>query len=138
MLLKFIWLFFSTKYRLNRQGYWCVFGCLIAVNCGLLLAFVNAKSLEPVIVPVVVVPSFFLIWSYLGQTVKRLHDIGKSGWLIVPLAAAGFIPVCGFWLSWTILLGLGIIPGVPIANEYGPPYSGLFPSSEQKAIENAE
>ena len=44
---------------------------------------------------------------------RRLHDIGKSGWLQL----LGFIPVIG----WAILIYWGAQPGDAGANQYGQP-----------------
>ena len=43
---------------------------------------------------------------------RRLHDIGKSGWLQL----LGFIPLIG----WAILIYWGAQPGQPESNQYGP------------------
>jgi uncharacterized membrane protein YhaH (DUF805 family) len=51
---------------------------------------------------------------------RRLHDIGKSGWLQL----LGIIPVIG----WAILIYWAAQPGQPGANEYGhPPGEGASP-----------
>ncbi|NPC58005.1 DUF805 domain-containing protein [Caenimonas soli] len=44
---------------------------------------------------------------------RRLHDIGKSGWLQL----LGFIPLIG----WAILIYWAAQPGQPESNQYGPP-----------------
>ena len=44
---------------------------------------------------------------------RRLHDIGKSGWLQL----LGLIPVVG----WILLIYWAAQPGEPAANQYGPP-----------------
>lgn len=44
---------------------------------------------------------------------RRLHDIGKSGWLQL----LGFIPVIG----WVLLIYWAAQPGDAAANQYGPP-----------------
>ena len=44
---------------------------------------------------------------------RRLHDIGKTGWLQL----LGLIPVVG----WIILIYWAAQPGEPAANQYGPP-----------------
>lgn len=44
---------------------------------------------------------------------RRLHDIGKSGWLQL----LGFIPLIG----WAILIYWAAQPGDAAANQYGPP-----------------
>jgi uncharacterized membrane protein YhaH (DUF805 family) len=45
-------------------------------------------------------------------TIRRLHDIGKSGWNIL----FGFIPCVGGF----ILLYFALMPGDPGTNEFGP------------------
>ena len=44
---------------------------------------------------------------------RRLHDIGKSGWLQL----LALIPLVG----WVILIYWAAQPGDPAANQYGPP-----------------
>ena len=44
---------------------------------------------------------------------RRLHDIGKSGWLQL----LGLIPIVG----WILLIYWAAQPGEPAANQYGPP-----------------
>ena len=48
----------------------------------------------------------------LGLTVRRLHDVGKSGWWFF----IGFIPLIGWiWLIWLLAT-----PSQATPNEYGP------------------
>jgi len=47
----------------------------------------------------------------LGVAVRRLHDIGRSGWWIL----VGIIPLVG----WIVLLVWYLTPGTPGSNEYG-------------------
>ncbi|MEN6619429.1 MAG: DUF805 domain-containing protein [Rikenellaceae bacterium] len=56
--------------------------------------------------------SIALLIPSLAVTVRRLHDIGKSGWMIL----VGLIPVVGtIWL-----LVLLFTEGTSASNEYGP------------------
>ena len=48
----------------------------------------------------------------LAVTVRRLHDVGKSGWMIL----VGFIPIVG--AIWLIILT--VTDSQPGENEYGP------------------
>ncbi|CAI8245373.1 MAG: Uncharacterised protein [Methanobacteriota archaeon] len=64
---------------------------------------------------VTVVVSLGLFLPYLSVSVRRLHDIGKSGWyflLIIPLSiiCIGII----LWIVWMISEG-------ELTNQYGPP-----------------
>ena len=51
---------------------------------------------------------------------RRLHDIGKSGWLQL----LGLIPIIG----WAILIYWAAQPGEPAANAYGEPPSDTPPA----------
>lgn len=54
----------------------------------------------------------------LGVAIRRLHDVGKSGWFIL----IGLIPIVG-WIGILILLVMDSNPGT---NKYGPnPKCGL-------------
>jgi uncharacterized membrane protein YhaH (DUF805 family) len=74
---------------------------------------------------------FWPIWLFCAASVlaKRLHDRGRSGWwsaiiLLAVLLAFGqpslvvAIP-CSLVLAWS-LIDLGLMPGEPGSNRYGP------------------
>lgn len=56
--------------------------------------------------------SLAILLPYLGLSVRRLHDINKSGWLLL----LGLIPIVG----WVILIIWWAKEGDPNENEYGP------------------
>jgi uncharacterized membrane protein YhaH (DUF805 family) len=60
--------------------------------------------------------SAFIVLAYaqLAVFAKRFHDRGKIGWWVL----IAFVPVIGFF--W-ILIELGMLPGDPGPNAYGPP-----------------
>jgi uncharacterized membrane protein YhaH (DUF805 family) len=60
--------------------------------------------------------SLALLVPSLAVGARRLHDIGKSGWLQL----LALIPVVG----WIILIYWDAQPGQPVANSYGPPPEG--------------
>ena len=49
--------------------------------------------------------------------VRRLHDIGLSGWLIL----LSFVPIAGWMLGIVMLLLLMVLPGERGRNCYGEP-----------------
>ncbi|MFV0431587.1 MAG: DUF805 domain-containing protein [Alphaproteobacteria bacterium] len=55
--------------------------------------------------------SFIFVWINIALTVKRLHDIGITGWATLIL----FIPVVAFFLSLFLLF----CPGTKGENSYG-------------------
>ena len=67
-------LLFSFQGRTRRSHFWI--GWLIVQGLGFVLGFI----------PVVGILGLVLIWPNLAINVKRLHDMGKSGWLqLIPI-----------------------------------------------------
>jgi uncharacterized membrane protein YhaH (DUF805 family) len=78
--------------------------------------------------------SLALLLPSLGVSVRRLHDIGKSGWLVLLPVIPWFLTAAFMFVFWplTIVSGLaGLIcvgyliylytqPGVAGSNEFGP------------------
>lgn len=60
--------------------------------------------------------SLAMLLPSLAAGARRLHDIGKSGWLQL----LGIIPIIG----WILLIYWASQPGQPGANQYGHPPSG--------------
>lgn len=56
----------------------------------------------------------------LGLVVRRLHDIGQTGWLVVILIILGIIPYLGILSAIGILI-IAFMKGQPGENKYGPP-----------------
>ena len=52
-----------------------------------------------------------LVWSGIAVSVKRLHDIGISGWWTIPC----FVP----YVSYIAVIALGLIRGQAGKNAYG-------------------
>ena len=97
---------FTAEGRLNRMGYFLRMLCVFAVALAGSAVCEPAPALGlPLLVAAVVLNAL--------QVVKRLHDLGQSGWLIllclVPIANVGV----GLWL----LFG----PGEKGFNRYGAP-----------------
>lgn len=51
--------------------------------------------------------------------VRRFHDIGQSGWLVLGFYVASVVPVVNIvsTVAWLVMLGLDSVPG---PNQYGP------------------
>lgn len=62
-------LFFSFEGRTRRSHFWI--GWLVCLGLGVVLSWI----------PVLGFLSIALIWPHLAITVKRLHDMGHTGWL---------------------------------------------------------
>ena len=64
--------------------------------------------------------SLAMLVPALAVGARRLHDIGKSGWLQL----LGLIPIIG----WILLIYWACQPGQPEANQYGaPPSTAVVP-----------
>jgi len=137
---------FRFEGRVPRLAY--LFGAAVAHG----LSTVDIPELGPLANPVAI--ACFWVGKFLLATlaVKRLHDIGASGWWAVPivapmavwgggigtlaLLAPGLTADLAAEMNWGALLGaglvfraialiLGLIPGQAKDNEYGPDPKGL-------------
>ena len=55
----------------------------------------------------------------IGATVRRLHDLGQTGWYALALVLVSFIPVLGLIVGIGALIYLSITPGNISENSYG-------------------
>ncbi len=93
--------------RINRITYWhaVIFIWLAFYVCYNLIEYVFGTPATMILYP-------FLFWSLLATAIKRLHDVGKSGYALLIL----IIPILGpLWLIYQ----LGFKKGVAAANDYG-------------------
>ncbi|MGB8215285.1 MAG: DUF805 domain-containing protein [Anaerolineales bacterium] len=106
--------------RARRKEYWMfyLFNLIIAIVIGVIVGIAtsmdanNGTSLAPIFTVLSYLYSFAILLPSLGVTVRRLHDIGKSGWWIF----ISLIPIIGdIWLL--VLLCTDSQPGT---NQYGP------------------
>jgi uncharacterized membrane protein YhaH (DUF805 family) len=107
------WLLLSLKGRISRGIYWLSYFflmCVTAVLVGQLIGGEQASffAIAQAIGPFVILGT---IYANLAISVKRLHDIGYSGFL----ALAMFIPL----LNVAFTIWVGIVPGTHGPNPYG-------------------
>ena len=94
--------------RARRREYWMFVLISFLISCGLAVISAMANSLT------------FLSWIYslavlvpsLAVSVRRLHDIGRSGWWLL----IGLIPLVGI----IVLIVFFATEGQPGDNQYGP------------------
>ena len=130
---------FSFKGRIPRRTFWAVFGFLIAL-C-LIVAIVLNFAIFPVMdkidfdrlpllvqIPIgiidwlVVISAYGLfIWVVLANNVKRWHDLGYSGWMVL----LGLIPFVGI----IVIIFTGFFLGQKTPNEYGPDPLAMLPNT---------
>lgn len=127
----------DTRGRLSRGGLWLTyFGAL-----GFALVTLPLLALFAFLLVIVWVPAMVVL---LLGLIRRLHDRGKSGWLLLPVYGAwllsvlivfgfgvppgegslGFIAVVAMGLFFVgglwLLIELLLLPGTPGPNRFGP------------------
>ncbi|KAF2518853.1 DUF805 domain-containing protein [Flavobacterium salilacus subsp. salilacus] len=100
---------FSGRARRSEYWYFVLFSTIISIVLNLIDMFLlNMREvgvISTIYSLVVFIPS-------LAVAVRRLHDVGKSGWYYLLI----FLPIIG----WIWLLVLFFTEGDSGANEYGP------------------
>ena len=96
---------FTIEGRASRSEYWSFYLVFIIADIGLTIAD-SALGTPLVLLLLALIPASFC------AAIRRMHDIGKSGWWLL----IGFIPLIGglVLLYWFIFDG-----GQPHANDYG-------------------
>jgi uncharacterized membrane protein YhaH (DUF805 family) len=121
MLRKLAILFLLPKGRLNRMVYvLCTVSCIIILQ--LLKTYLNGKCPQDFIYGVMVILLFILAYVATCLSIKRAHDMGRSGyfilWLLVPIINIGA------WIT------LWFVPGDEGANKYGAPLGKIKKQTE--------
>ena len=93
--------------RARRQEYWMfvLFNMIFTYGGLFLLGFLSAAVDSPYIIFIVYIYIFSMIIPSIAVGVRRMHDVGKSGWYIL-------IPIYSFILAVT--------EGERGPNQYGP------------------
>ncbi|TYP76158.1 DUF805 domain-containing protein [Aquimarina intermedia] len=109
--------FANFEGRARRTEYWmfCLFNCLIVFGLAILagvFAAMDIQALSLLFMGCYMVYALLALIPSLAVTVRRLHDTGKSGWMLL----IGLIPFIGsIWL-----LVLYATEGDQGDNQYGP------------------
>ncbi len=148
MQFNILWLLFSTRGRMNRKGYLASF-CVTVIACimydrlmvveermaRIMPRTIMVTLIELIIVSGAMVSILMVFWINVAQIVKRLHDLGLSGLLVVSLVVLGLVlsaylpPQCYIVFVGLTLLLFGGCPGTKDENKYGRPNKSLFPKS---------
>lgn len=105
----------TAQGRASRAEFWCYFFAFL-VFCCLWLAFIEILTIWfgdiNLIDFVLLYIPFIFLPPLAAACIRRLHDLGKSGWLGLLL----LLPLLN-------ILGIGILcmPGAPGPNQYGAP-----------------
>ena len=107
--------YFEFSGRSTRAEYW--WWILFASVTALILTIVDIQIGTASEMGFGVLYSVFVLATFipgLAVLVRRLHDVGKSGWFLL----IGLIPLVG-----AIVVLVSILPGSEIENKYGSPRS---------------
>jgi uncharacterized membrane protein YhaH (DUF805 family) len=122
-------LLWSWEGRIGRARFWLGVLLVILMSIGFgivgsLLGIPIDTGTAPVAEEISLAGAVYLIaamiavaYAQLAVYAKRFHDRGKSAWWVL----IAFVPIVGFF--W-ILIELGMLPGDPGPNAYGPPELG--------------
>ncbi len=102
--------FVSFKGRIRRSRFWAT---NIAISLALLAKELLAEELlGPIFTFIIIIPA---IWFTFDNCVKRLHDLGKSGWWVWLL----LVPI----VNIVLFIYLAFFKGQECDNRFGPnPY----------------
>lgn len=103
-------LLFSFKGRINRAKWWLavLVSIIISIVAAILGAIVRSDALNALISLIALVPQ---VWISLATSVKRLHDLNRTGaWLVLfylgPVVLAGvFFAAAGMDVALALLSG---------------------------------
>ena len=99
--------FLNPEGRLPQFHYWVLFAVMVALYIPVLIL---ARILGSVAL-ILILP---LLWPSIVVQIKRLHDLGFTGWLVL----INLVPILGGLL---MLIWLGFFKGSDLPNPYGPP-----------------
>ena len=103
---------FSLKGRIRRTQYWLTHFCLSLLMVPSRISGDNMSDGVAIYTLIIIIP---FIWISITNSVKRLHDLGKSGWL----ALLFLIPVVNLIFG----IYVAFFKGEKFDNKYGPnPY----------------
>jgi uncharacterized membrane protein YhaH (DUF805 family) len=125
---------FGFRGRLSRAGFWETVASILLVDVlivlgGLYAADSGAPAGQALLQAAPWALILLTVWGSLATSVKRLHDRGRTGWLIL----IALIPVIG-WL-W-LLVDLFLLEGDEGRNRYGrPPHSPPGPDAPRSRFD---
>jgi uncharacterized membrane protein YhaH (DUF805 family) len=104
---------FSGRSRRKEYWYFQLFNAIVMIFLGLFAVAFSDQG-KPAMIPfgLMSVYGLVLFVPSLAVTVRRLHDIGRSGWWYF----IAFVPLIGGLILFVFML----LDGDPERNEYGP------------------
>lgn len=110
---------FEGRARRSEYWYYTLFNTLIYIVLTIVLTFLSVQTRNSDVTLLVWVWQIAVLLPTLGVGVRRLHDVGCSGWWLL----IGLIPIFGaFFLLYHFCLDSD-----PGDNQYGPNPKGIQP-----------
>ena len=108
-----LWLLFGLAGRVSRTVYWLCYALTICVQSAILAQLIGAEQASLYRLASAIGPAILLVtlYSNLAVSVKRLHDVGYSGFLALAL----LIPFVNLAFS----VWVGVLPGTAGPNKFG-------------------
>lgn len=99
--------------RAQRMEYWmfCLFNFIISIAIGVVEGLLGTMGIIGLIY------CFAILLPGIGVSIRRLHDIGKTGWWLL----IAFVPLLGA----IVLLIFMVLDSQPGDNQYGPNPKGV-------------
>ena len=106
-------LLFSSQGRMRRTKYWIINLCAGLLSLPVYLIKENDASMGVLIGMFII--TILLAWISFATSIKRYHDLGKSGWFVL----LQLIPIIGY----AFIIYAAFFKGQEHDNKYGPnPY----------------
>lgn len=94
----------SFKGRATRSEYWWFYLFTIIVSFALSFVLEIMRVPEATVLTINILYSLALLLPSMAVGVRRLHDIGRSGyWLLIPMSAYIILPICGAALYFSMM-----------------------------------
>lgn len=103
---------FSGRSARSEYWWWTLFVVLVNVTFNMLMSAGLSDSAQMIVVAVVLVFSVATLVPGLAVSIRRLHDVGRSGWWMLLL----LIPLIGM----LVLLYFAVQPSEGRTNDWGP------------------
>ena len=103
---------FSGRSRRTEYWYFLLFNIIVGIVLGLIDALLGTRSSSAGAGLLSGIYSLAVIIPTLAVTVRRLHDIDRTGWWIL----IGLVPLIG----GIVLLVFALLDSTPGSNQYGP------------------
>jgi uncharacterized membrane protein YhaH (DUF805 family) len=99
---------FKSRSTRSQFWWWTLWSILISIASGAVDASIGAVDAGPV----GLVTSLAMFLPSIAVSIRRLHDIGRTGWWLL----IWFIPIIG----WIVLIVFHCTKSVPVPNAWGP------------------